>query len=231
MTRGWQYDRCSHTLSGSQLALDEAVSCNNRDGDWRRSSHRYIFFNLYIITKLEMLGGSRSRAHVSPEPIASSIIAIYRAHTEMGTAWYYNTCTCTLEWSKHDTLIVIVIGNTHLDCYHGNKDPPHHQKWKASSLYLLILLLCAICYDKLKKSRSYRFYQIFHKKYGYHGNHVSTHSKNNRRLCFTIMDLHAKFEDDRRRNAASRALTRQSLLFPQKLELPWQRCLRPHQNQ
>merc|ERR1711860_265163 len=27
------------------------------------------------------------------------------------------------------------------------------------------------------------------------------------------MDDHAKFEDDRRRNAASRALTRQSLLF------------------
>ena len=35
-----------------------------------------------------MLGGSRGRAHVSPEPIASSIIAIYRAHTEI---WQINT--------------------------------------------------------------------------------------------------------------------------------------------
>ena len=127
--------------------------------------------------------------------------------------------------------IVIVIGNTHLDCYHGNKAPPHHQKRKASSLYLLILLLCAICYDKLEKKQKLQVLPNFPQKYGYHGNHVSTHSKNNRRLCFTIIDLHAKFEDDRRRNAASRALTRQSLLFPQKLLLPWQRCLRPHQNQ
>ena len=51
----------------------------------------------------------------------------------------------------------------------------------------------------------------FHKNPGYHGNHVSTHTKNNRLLRFTIMDLHAKFEDDRTRNAAGRALTRKSL--------------------
>ena len=67
------------------------------------------------------------------------------------------------------------------------------------------------------------------KLFCYHNNDTSTHTKNNRWLRLTIMDLHTKAEDDRRSNAASRALKRQSLLFPQKLLLPWQLCLRPYQ--
>ena len=107
--------------------------------------------------------------------------------------------------------IVIVIGNTHLDCYHGNKDPPHNTtKISIFALPSNIASVCQLLWQ-IGKKQKLQVLPNFPQKYGYHGNHVSTHSKNNRRLCFTILDLHAKFKDDRRRNAAGRALTRKSL--------------------
>ena len=61
------------------------------------------------------------------------------------------------------------------------------------------------------KQQKLQVLEYFHKKCCYHGNDDSAHTKNDWRLRFTIMHLHAKFEDDPRRTAAGRALTRKSL--------------------
>ena len=82
-------------------------------------------------------------------------------------------------------------------------------------------ILCAKFYAN-QSGKNCRILQ----KCRYHGNNDSTHTKNNRPLRLPIIHLHAKFEDDRRKTTAARALTRK---FPQKMGLPWQRWLRPHQ--
>ena len=75
----------------------------------------------------------------------------------------------------------------------------------------VIQVLCAKFHDNRMKTAKVTGSRIFPKKCCYHCNDDFAHTKNNRCLRFTITHLHAKFEDDPRRIAAGRALTRKSL--------------------
>ena len=71
----------------------------------------------------------------------------------------------------------------------------------------VILVLCAKFHDNRVKTAEVTGSRIFPQKMLLPWHDDSAHTKNDWRLRFTIMHLHAKFEDDPRRTAAGRVLT------------------------